>query len=167
MSDADLKQRAARIKLAVFDVDGVLTDGRLYYGAGGEELKVFHVHDGQGLKRLQAAGVTLAIISGRDSAAVTRRMQDLGIQHVFQGDEQKLPIFDRLLKKLGVSADETACVGDDLPDLPLLERAGLAVAVANAQPAIKQAAHHVTTARGGGGAAREVCDLILAARTRP
>jgi 3-deoxy-D-manno-octulosonate 8-phosphate phosphatase (KDO 8-P phosphatase) len=167
LSDADLKQRAARIKLAVFDVDGVLTDGRLYYGAGGEELKVFHVHDGQGLKRLRAAGVTVAIISGRDSAAVTRRMQDLDIEHVFQGDEQKLPIFERLLKNLGVSADETACVGDDLPDLPLLERAGLAVAVANALPAVKQAAHHVTTARGGHGAAREVCDLILATRPRP
>ena len=83
----DVKQRAARIRLVVFDVDGVLTDGRLYYGAGGEELKVFHVHDGQGIKRLQKAGVKVAIISGRDSAAVTRRMQDLGIEHVFQGDE--------------------------------------------------------------------------------
>ncbi len=162
----DIKERAARIRLAVFDVDGVLTDGRLYYGAGGEELKVFHVHDGQGLKRLQAAGITLAIISGRDSAAVTRRMQDLGIEHVFQGDEQKLPIFERLLKRLDIAAEHCACVGDDLPDLPLLQRAGLAVAVANAQPVIKQAAHHVTTARGGRGAAREVCDLILAAQGR-
>jgi 3-deoxy-D-manno-octulosonate 8-phosphate phosphatase (KDO 8-P phosphatase) len=162
----DIKERAARVRLAVFDVDGVLTDGRLYYGAGGEELKVFHVHDGQGLKRLQAAGVTLAIISGRDSAAVTRRMQDLGIEHVFQGDEQKLPIFEQLLKRLDIAAEHCACVGDDLPDLPLLQRAGLAVAVANAQPAIKQASHHVTTAHGGRGAAREVCDLILAAQGR-
>jgi 3-deoxy-D-manno-octulosonate 8-phosphate phosphatase (KDO 8-P phosphatase) len=127
---------------------------------------VFHVHDGQGLKRLQAAGVTLAIISGRDSAAVTRRMQDLGIEHVFQGDEQKLLIFEQLLKRLDIAAEHCACVGDDLPDLPLLQRAGLAVAVANAQPAIKQAAHHVTTAHGGRGAAREVCDLILAAQGR-
>jgi 3-deoxy-D-manno-octulosonate 8-phosphate phosphatase (KDO 8-P phosphatase) len=163
----NLKERAAKIRLVVFDVDGVLTDGRLYYGAGGEELKVFNVHDGQGLKRLQSAGVTLAIISGRDSAAVTRRMQDLGIEHVFQGDEHKLPIFERLLKKLEVSADETACVGDDLPDLPLLQRAGLAVAVADALPAIKQIAHHVTAARGGRGAAREVCDLILMAQDHP
>ena len=163
----DVKQRAARIKLAVFDVDGVLTDGRLYYGAGGEELKVFHVHDGQGLKRLQKAGVTLAIISGRDSAAVTRRMQDLGIEHVFQGDEHKLPIFERLLQKLGLTAEQAACVGDDLPDLPLLQRAGLAVAVANAQAPIKDAAHYVTTSRGGRGAAREVCDLILTAQGRP
>ena len=162
----DMKERAARVRLAVFDVDGVLTDGRLYYGAGGEELKVFHVHDGQGLKRLQAAGVTLAVISGRDSAAVTRRMQDLGVEHVFQGDEHKLPIFERLLKKLGLTAEQCACVGDDLPDLPLLQRAGLAVAVANAQAPVKEAAHYVTTAWGGRGAAREVCDLILAAQGR-
>ena len=152
------------MRLAVFDVDGVLTDGRLYYGAGGEELKVFHVHDGQGLKRLQKTGITLAIISGRDSAAVTRRMQDLGIEHVFQGDEQKLPIFERLLKRLGLAAEQCACVGDDLPDLPLLQRAGLAVAVANARPAIKEAAHYVTVSEGGRGAAREVCDLILTAQ---
>jgi 3-deoxy-D-manno-octulosonate 8-phosphate phosphatase (KDO 8-P phosphatase) len=163
----DVKQRAARIKLVVFDVDGVLTDGRLYYGAGGEELKVFHVHDGQGMKRLQKAGVQLAIISGRDSAAVTRRMQDLGIEHVFQGDEHKLPIFERLLQKLGLSPEQVACVGDDLPDLPLLQKAGLAVAVANAMPVLKQAAHHVTSARGGRGAAREVCDLIIDAQGRP
>jgi 3-deoxy-D-manno-octulosonate 8-phosphate phosphatase (KDO 8-P phosphatase) len=163
----DVQARAARIKLVVFDVDGVLTDGRLYYGAGGEELKVFHVHDGQGMKRLQKAGVTLAIISGRDSAAVTRRMQDLGIEHVFQGDEHKLPIFERLLQKLGIKPEQVACMGDDLPDLPLLQKAGLAVAVANALPVLKQAAHHVTTARGGRGAAREVCDLILDAQGRP
>ena len=162
----DIKARAARVRLAVFDVDGVLTDGRLYYGAGGEELKVFHVHDGFGMKRLQQAGITLAIISGRDSAAVTRRMQDLGIEHVFQGDEHKLPIFERLLQKLGLNAEQVACVGDDLPDLPLLQCAGFAVAVANAQSPIKEAAHYVTVSRGGRGAAREVCDLILATQGR-
>jgi 3-deoxy-D-manno-octulosonate 8-phosphate phosphatase (KDO 8-P phosphatase) len=162
----DMKERAARVRLAVFDVDGVLTDGRLYYGAGGEELKVFHVHDGQGLKRLQAAGVTLAVISGRDSAAVTRRMQDLGVEHVFQGDEHKLPIFERLLKRLGLNEEQCACVGDDLPDLPLLQRVGFAVAVANAQAPIREAAHYVTSAHGGHGAAREVCDLILTAQGR-
>lgn len=160
----DVKQRAARIKLVVFDVDGVLTDGRLYYGAGGEELKVFHVHDGQGIKRLQKAGVKIAIISGRDSAAVTRRMQDLGIEHVFQGDEDKLPILEKLLKRLDLSLEQVACVGDDLPDLPLLKHAGLGIAVHNAQAVLKAAAHHVTAAPGGLGAAREVCDLILEAR---
>ena len=160
----DVTERAARVRLVVFDVDGVLTDGRLYYGAGGEELKVFHVHDGQGMKRLMRTGVTLAIISGRDSIAVTRRMQDLSIAHVFQGDEDKLPILERLLKKLGLGLEQVACVGDDLPDLPLMQKVGLAVAVANALPVVKQAAHLVTTARGGRGAAREVCDMILAAQ---
>jgi len=106
----------------------------------------------------------VAVISGRDSAAVTRRMQDLGIEHVFQGDEDKLPILERLLKQLSLSAEQVACVGDDLPDLPLLKHVGLGVAVANARPELKAAAHHVTAARGGRGAAREVCELILEAR---
>jgi 3-deoxy-D-manno-octulosonate 8-phosphate phosphatase (KDO 8-P phosphatase) len=160
----DVTERAARVRLVVFDVDGVFTDGCLYYGASGEELKVFHVHDGQGVKRLLKSGVAVAVISGRESAAVARRMQDLGVAHLFQGDEHKLPIFERLLKKLGLSADETACVGDDLPDLPLLERAGLAIAVPNALPEVKARAHRVTQAAGGRGAVREVCDLIMAAR---
>lgn len=160
----NISERAARVRLVVFDVDGVFTDGCLYYGAGGEELKVFHVHDGQGVKRLLKSGVAVAVISGRESAAVARRMQDLGVAHLFQGDEHKLPIFERLLKKLGLNADETACVGDDLPDLPLLERAGLAIAVPNALPEVKARAHQVTQAAGGRGAVREVCDLIMAAR---
>lgn len=163
----NVKERAARVRLVVFDVDGVFTDGRLYYGPAGEELKVFHVHDGQGVKRLLRQGVAAAVISGRESAAVSRRMQDLGIAHVFQGDEDKLPIYERLLKQLGLSAEETACVGDDLPDLPLLERAGLAVAVANAQTPVRAKAHYVTVASGGLGAVREVCDLILSARANP
>lgn len=162
----NIHERAARVRLVVFDVDGVFTDGRLYYGPSGEELKVFHVHDGQGVKRLLRQGVAAAVISGRDSAAVSRRMQDLGIAHVFQGDEDKLPIFERLLKKLALKPEETACVGDDLPDLPLLEAAGLAIAVANALPAVRAKAHLVTGAMGGAGAVREVCDLILAARER-
>jgi 3-deoxy-D-manno-octulosonate 8-phosphate phosphatase (KDO 8-P phosphatase) len=160
----DVKERAARVRLVVFDVDGVFTDGSLYYGAGGEELKVFNVQDGQGVKRLLKAGVAAAVISGRDSAAVTRRMHDLGIPHVFQGDEDKLPILERLLKKLGFTLDETAHVGDDLPDLPILKKVGLAVAVSNAMPAVKRAVHHVTAAPGGRGAVREVCDLILEAQ---
>ena len=162
----NITERAARVRLVVFDVDGVFTDGRLYYGSGGEELKVFHVHDGQGVKRLLRQGVAVAVISGRDSAAVSRRMQDLGIAHLFQGDEDKLPIFERLLKKLSLTPQEVACVGDDLPDLPLLEQAGLAVAVANALPQVRAKAHLVTAAAGGTGAVREVCDLILAARGR-
>jgi 3-deoxy-D-manno-octulosonate 8-phosphate phosphatase (KDO 8-P phosphatase) len=155
-----------RIRLAVFDVDGVFTDGRLYYGADGENLKVFHVHDGQGVKRLLRAGVAVAVISGRDSPAVARRTRDLGVEHVFQGDEDKQPIFERLLAKLGIAAEEAACVGDDLPDLPLLRAAGLAVAVPNALAAVRAEAHLVTSATGGCGAVREVCDLILDARNR-
>lgn len=162
----NVQERAARVRLVVFDVDGVFTDGRLYYGSGGEEFKVFHVHDGQGVKRLLKSGVAVAVISGRDSAAVSRRMQDLGIAHVSQGDEDKLPIFERLLKKLGLEPGEVACVGDDLPDLPLLEAAGFAIAVANALPTVRAKAHFVTGASGGMGAVREVCDLILAARGR-
>lgn len=160
----NIQERAARVRLVVFDVDGVFTDGRLYYGPGGEELKVFHVHDGQGVKRLLKSGVAAAVISGRDSAAVSRRMQDLGIAHVFQGDEDKLPIFERLLKKLRLGPEEVACIGDDLPDLPLLEAAGFAIAVANALPAVRAKAHLVTSASGGNGAVREICDLIMTAR---
>ena len=160
----DIKERASRIRLVVFDVDGVFTDGRLYYGSQGEELKVFHVHDGQGVKRLLKHGVAVAVISGRESAAVARRMQDLGIAHVFQGDEEKLPLFERLLKKLGLTAEQAACVGDDLPDLPLLERAGLAIAVPNALEGVKTRAQFVTKAPGGRGAVREVCDLIMASQ---
>jgi 3-deoxy-D-manno-octulosonate 8-phosphate phosphatase (KDO 8-P phosphatase) len=163
---SSLYDRAMRIRLAVFDVDGVFTDGRLYYGADGENLKVFHVHDGQGVKRLLRAGVAVAVISGRDSPAVARRMRDLGVEHVFQGDEDKQPIFERLLAKLGIAAEEAACVGDDLPDLPLLRAAGLAVAVPNALAAVRAEAHLVTGATGGCGAVREVCDLILDARNR-
>ena len=163
MSDF-LRELAAGIELVVFDVDGVFTDGRLYYGAEGETLKVFHVHDGQGVKRLIKAGVRVAVISGRESAAVTRRMHDLGIVHVFQGDEDKLPIFERLLKQLGIDAKRTACVGDDLPDLPLMQRVGLAVTVPNAHPEVLGKAQFVTRAGGGLGAVREVCDLILDAR---
>jgi 3-deoxy-D-manno-octulosonate 8-phosphate phosphatase (KDO 8-P phosphatase) len=160
----DTKERAARVRLVVFDVDGVFTDGSLYYGAGGEELKVFDVQDGQGVKRLLKAGLAAAVISGRASDAVTRRMQDLGIPHVFQGDEDKLPILERLLKKLDIAPEQTAHVGDDLPDLPILQRVGFAVAVANAMPRVKQAAHHVTAAHGGRGAVREICELILEAQ---
>lgn len=159
-----LREKAARIRLVVFDVDGVFTDGRLHYGTDGETLKVFHVHDGHGIKELLRRGIAVAVISGRDSLAVSRRMRDLGIQHVFQGSEDKLPVFERLLKKLDLPAADTACVGDDLPDLPLLERAGLAVAVANAHATVRERAEFITAARGGEGAVREVCDLILDAR---
>ena len=160
----DIRELAAHVQLVIFDVDGVFTDGRLYYGADGEELKSFHVRDGHGIRMLLQHGVQVAVISGRNSKAVTRRMQELGIQHVFQGDADKLPILDNLQKKLGVNSEQTACVGDDVADLPLMQSAGLAIAVADAQAEVRAQAHWCTRNPGGQGAVREVCDLILAAR---
>jgi 3-deoxy-D-manno-octulosonate 8-phosphate phosphatase (KDO 8-P phosphatase) len=157
-------QRARNVRLLVLDVDGVLTDGRLYLSAAGEELKVFHVRDGSGLVAVQRAGIAVAIISGRDSAAVTRRAAELGIRHVRQGVADKGAALDQLLDELGIGAAETACVGDDTPDLPMLRRAGLAIGVADAHPALLAAAHWVTRSNGGQGAVREACDLLLSAR---
>ena len=159
-----LRDRARRIRLLVLDVDGVLTDGRIYMSAAGEDLKVFHVRDGSGLVALQRAGVTVAIISGRDSVAVTRRAAELGIAHVHQGVEDKAAELAALMGRLGVTPAETACVGDDTPDLPMLENAGLAIAVADAHGALGPVVHWVTTAAGGRGAVREVCDLLISAR---
>jgi 3-deoxy-D-manno-octulosonate 8-phosphate phosphatase (KDO 8-P phosphatase) len=156
-------ERARGIRLLVLDVDGVLTDGRLFLSAAGEELKVFHVRDGSGLVAIQRAGITVAIISGRDSPAVTRRATELGIRHVHQGVADKGALLDRLLDELGIAAEETACVGDDTPDAPMLRRAGLAIGVADAHPALLAAAHWVTKSNGGQGAVREVCDLLLSA----
>lgn len=157
-------ERARRIRLLVLDVDGVLTDGRLYLSDQGEELKVFHVRDGAGLVAVQRAGITVAIISGRDSAAVTRRAGELGIRHVRQGVVDKGAELERLMHELGCEPAETACVGDDTPDAPMLQRAGLAIGVADAHPALLASAHWVTRARGGRGAVRETCDLLLSAR---
>jgi 3-deoxy-D-manno-octulosonate 8-phosphate phosphatase (KDO 8-P phosphatase) len=157
-------ERARRIRLLVLDVDGVLTDGRLYLSASGEEFKVFHVRDGSGLVAVRRAGIEVAIISGRDCAAVVRRAAELGIRYVRQGVADKGAELDALLGEFGFAADETACVGDDTPDAPLLQRAGLAVGVADAHPALLAAAHWVTQAKGGRGAVREVCDLLLSAR---
>jgi 3-deoxy-D-manno-octulosonate 8-phosphate phosphatase (KDO 8-P phosphatase) len=157
-------ERARRIRLLVLDVDGVLTDGRLYVSAAGEELKVFHVRDGAGLVALQRAGVTVAIVSGRDSPAVNRRAEELGIRHVHQGVADKGARLDRLLAELDVAPEALACVGDDTPDAPMLRRAGLAIAVADAHPALIAVAHWVTGTKGGLGAVREVCDLLLSAR---
>jgi 3-deoxy-D-manno-octulosonate 8-phosphate phosphatase (KDO 8-P phosphatase) len=160
----ELRERARRIRLLVLDVDGVLTDGRLYISPTGEELKVFHVRDGSGLVALQRAGVAVAIISGRDSAAVTRRAAELGIRHVRQGVADKAAELASLTRELGVAAAETACVGDDTPDLPMLQAAGLAIAVGDAHAALGPVVHWVTSAAGGRGAVREVCDLLISAR---
>ncbi|MGB3748539.1 MAG: HAD-IIIA family hydrolase [Rhodanobacter sp.] len=161
---ADILARAARVRLAVFDVDGTLTDGRLWYGEDGRETKVFHVHDGLGLKRLQAHGVQVALITARISHPVALRAEELDIAHVYQGQGDKRACLAELLDALQLQPAQVAYVGDDLPDLAPMRVAGLAVAVANAHPWIAEAAHWQTRASGGEGAAREVCDLILHAQ---
>jgi 3-deoxy-D-manno-octulosonate 8-phosphate phosphatase (KDO 8-P phosphatase) len=161
---ADIRDRAARIKLAIFDVDGVLTDGKLIYAEDGHELKAFHVHDGLGLKRLLANHVEVAVITARLSMIVTERMADLGVAHVYQGQDDKLACFEQLLNALKLDAEETAYVGDDLPDLAVMHRVGFSIAVANAHPWVRERAHWRTRLAGGAGAAREVADLILAAQ---
>jgi 3-deoxy-D-manno-octulosonate 8-phosphate phosphatase (KDO 8-P phosphatase) len=160
----DVRDRAARIKLAVFDVDGVLTDGKLIYAEDGHELKAFHVHDGLGLKRLLANHVEVAVITARMSMIVTERMADLGVAHVYQGQDDKLACLEQLMHALKLEPETVAYTGDDLPDLAAMQRAGFAIAVANAHPWVRERAHWRTRLAGGAGAAREVCDLILAAQ---
>ena len=157
---------AAAIRLLVLDVDGVLTDGRLYFGARGEVMKAFHVRDGHGIKQLQQAGVAVAVISGRRSAAVMRRCRELGIRHLIQGVEDKLAAFRGLTMRLKVQPAQCACIGDDVPDLPLMRTVGLSFAVCDAHPSARRAADRRTQLPGGCGAVREVCDLLLRARTR-
>ena len=156
-----------RIDLLVLDVDGVLTDGGLWSGAGGEQMKAFHVRDGLGIKQLQRAGIGVAVISGRCSAAVTARMQELGVTEVVQDAADKEAELNALLARTGVAAERAACLVDDLPDLPMMRMVGLPAAVADAHPQVLAAARHVTTLPGGQGAVREFCDWLLAARDSP
>jgi 3-deoxy-D-manno-octulosonate 8-phosphate phosphatase (KDO 8-P phosphatase) len=160
----ELIDRAKDIRLVIFDVDGVLTGGALSYGLDGIESKQFHVHDGQGMKFLLKTGLDLAIITACQSVMVKRRMLDLGIQHTYQGMLDKLPAYEELKQKLQLQDREIAYVGDDLPDLPILKRVGLAITVANAPRIVKEHAHLITTLKGGKGAAREVCDFIMHAQ---
>ena len=160
----DIMSRAARIQLAIFDVDGVMTDGRLYFGNDGNEVKSFHIRDGQGIKLLLDSGVEVAVISGRRAVSVERRMTDLGIRHVRLGIHDKLAALQDLLTQLGLSADQAAYAGDELIDLAVMRRVGLAIAVQDADPFVKQHAHWHTPSRGGRGAVREVCELLLEAR---
>lgn len=155
---------AARVRLLVLDVDGVLTDGRLFYGARGEAVKVFHVRDGFGIKQLAASGVAVAILSGRRSSMTSRRCRELGVTYLLQGVSDKLAAFRRLTARLDVESAACAYVGDDVPDLPVMREVGLAFAVADAHPQARGTAHVVTTLPGGRGAVREVCDYLLAAR---
>lgn len=156
--------RLAKLRLIGFDVDGVFTDGRFYLSDDGIESKAFHTQDGYGIRALAAAGVHIAVISGRRSGAVERRMQELGVEHVFLGSKDKVRDFGQLADTLGVDLEETAFVGDDMPDLALLETVGVAFAVANAVGHVRERADHVTARPGGSGAVREIADLLLRAR---
>jgi 3-deoxy-D-manno-octulosonate 8-phosphate phosphatase (KDO 8-P phosphatase) len=160
----DILEKAAQIRLLIFDVDGVLTDGGLYFDEAGREHKVFHSRDGHGIKMLQGAAVEVAVISGRRTEAVTHRMAGLGVRHVYQGQQDKLPAFYELLERLRITPEQTAYVGDDVVDLPIMLQAGLAVAVQDAHPLVLRHAHWQTPHAGGRGAARDVCELILEAQ---
>lgn len=160
----DVYKRARQIRVAVFDVDGVLTDGALAFTGSGDELKVFNVLDGHGMKLLQESGVTLAVITSRSSRAVEERMRNLGIDLLFQGAQDKLAAFSQLIARQGVAAEAVSHIGDDLQDLPLMMRCGLAATVPGAPAVVRRHAHYVTRARGGHGAARELCELIMHAQ---
>jgi len=155
---------AKQIKLLVLDVDGVMTDGRLYITGNGEEIKVFNCHDGHGIKMLRNSGVEVAIISGRQSSALEQRAQELGIKHLYQGREDKINALNELLDIIDVSYQQIAHLGDDLPDLPIIRRVGLGMAVANAYPLVKEHSVWYTKTNGGEGAVREACDFIMAAQ---
>ena len=162
--DPLLLERAARVRNLVLDVDGVLTDGRLYFDNQGNELKAFYTRDGFGLKSVQSQGVLLALITGRRSELVARRADNLGIEHVYQGRDDKLNAFNELVEATGIDPQETCYAGDDWVDIPVLERVGLAVTVPEADAVVRQRAHWITSRPGGRGAVREICDLLLAAR---
>lgn len=164
--DAALRERAANIRMLVLDVDGVLTDGKLYFDHAGNESKAFNARDGLGMKALQRCGIEVAVITGRVCKAVTHRMDQLGIKHVYQGQLKKLDAFLELLELTGLDAQQVCFAGDDWIDLPVLSRVGLAVSVANGEERVKQQAHWITKNRGGDGAVREICNLILAAQEK-
>lgn len=163
---SSVERRALHIKLLLMDCDGVLTDGRLWLLGDTDEQKSFHTHDGLGLALLHRAGLKAGIITGRTSNAVDRRARELGVRHVRQGKENKIAAFEELLREAGVGEHEVAFIGDDLPDIPLMKRSELAVAVANASAETRSVAHYVTRAEGGHGAVREVVELILKTQGR-
>ena len=156
------RKQAAAIRLLVLDVDGVLTDGRLHFGPRGEALKLFHVRDGLGIQQVAKAGIEVAVVSGRKSTMVDVRCRELGVKHVYQGAKDKLAVLDKLCARLKIEPSSCACVGDDLPDIPLMQKVALAFAVADAHPEARHAAHLVTKLPGGYGAVREVCDYLVA-----
>ncbi|MGR5178224.1 3-deoxy-manno-octulosonate-8-phosphatase KdsC [Vibrio parahaemolyticus] len=154
-------EKAANIQLLICDVDGVFSDGLIYMGNQGEELKTFHTRDGYGIKALMSAGVQVAIITGRRSQIVENRMTALGISLIYQGQDDKVAAYQDICQKLAIPAEQTAYIGDDLIDWPVMEQVGLSVCVADGHPLLAKKATHVTTIPGGRGAVREICDLIL------
>jgi len=162
--ESDIVERAKRIRLLLMDCDGVLTDGRIWLTADGDEQKTFHVRDGQGIVLLHRAGVQTGIISGRVSAATERRARELGMTFLRQGVADKVAAFNDLVHEAGMSPDQCGYIGDDVGDVEIMRRVGLAVAVADAADAAQQVAHYVTIAGGGKGAVREVCEMILKAQ---
>jgi len=166
VSTQELQESLANIRLLAFDVDGVFTDGRFYLSDEGVESKAFHTQDGYGIRRVIEAGIEVAVISGRHSGAVQKRMQELGVEHVFLGCNNKVAVFDDLLKRLDLSSSQSAYTGDDLPDVALLQKSGISFAVANAHDDVKAICDYTTMKAGGHGAVREICDLLLKAMTR-
>lgn len=164
MNPAATHNRLTELRLVAFDIDGVFTDGRFYLSDDGVESKAFNTQDGYGVRCLLDAGIEVVVISGRHSGAVERRMSELGVCHVILGTRDKVAAFDDLIAHLDIDASECACVGDDIPDMPLLERAGYSIAVANAVAAVRDYCDYTTLASGGHGAVREISDLILGAR---
>lgn len=160
------EERAKRIKLFLLDVDGVLTDGRIVYDEYGDELKFFNTHDGMGLTLLNKAGIRAAFITSRRSKAVIRRAKDCGVSKVYSNPRQKIKSYTRALKRFKMTDEQTAYMGDDLFDLPVIKKVGLAIAVANACAEVKAASHHITTRAGGHGAVREVVEFILKAQKK-
>ncbi|MEM7400750.1 MAG: 3-deoxy-manno-octulosonate-8-phosphatase KdsC [Pseudomonadota bacterium] len=162
--DENIKQRAKKIRLALFDVDGVLTDGKIHINEHGHEIKTFNTQDGHGIRLLQHYGIQVGVITGRSSKALEHRMHDLDIEHVYQGSVDKNSAYQELLKKLNMNAEQTSFVGDDIVDLQIMSQCGLSIAVANAHDFVKQHAHWQTANSGGNGAVREVCELLLASQ---
>lgn len=164
ISANEVRLRASKLKLIIFDVDGILTDGSLYLADDGQEYKAFYSLDGHGMKMLKRSGVELAIITARKSQLMVHRARNLGITHLYQGAENKLEAYQHLLGELGIAPEHIAYMGDDVVDLPVMRRCGLAITVPAAPDLVKQHAHHVTTLGGGRGAVREVCELIMHAQ---
>lgn len=162
---SSLEKKLDQIRLVAFDVDGVFTDGRFYLSDDGVESKAFNTQDGFGVRQLLDAGIAVAVISGRTSGAVERRMAELGVPHVVQGCKNKVAALDSITESLGITPGDCAYVGDDIPDLPLLDHVGVSIAVANAVQSLQKKCDITTHATGGAGAVREVCDMLLARRS--